>query len=160
LTRAPTISSVFGNRQQRPTRVETRHVATGSFGLVTDAREGRDRIELTLPTPPSSNNMFCNSPNGGRFKSAKYTQWLDESGWLLTSQKPGRIAGKFVIEVEIRRPTHPKVDLDNRIKGILDLLTKHRVIGDDSMAEKITLSWSDTGQGARVILTKAEGVAP
>lgn len=151
-----TIETVFPSKKAKPCRVETRHAPTGSFSLVSDAREGRDRIELALPTPPSSNNMFCNSPNGGRFKSAKYTQWLDESGWLLASQKPGRIVGKFQIEVEIKRPTHPKVDLDNRIKALLDLLTKHRVIGDDSMAERITLSWSDTGSGARIILTKAE----
>lgn len=39
----------------------------------------------------------------------------------------------------------------------IDLLTKHRVIGDDSLAEKITLSWSDEGTGVRVVLRKVEG---
>ena len=42
MTRAPSISSIFGKGQTRPVRVETRHSATGSFSLDTSlSRKGR-----------------------------------------------------------------------------------------------------------------------
>ena len=160
MTRAPSISSIFGKGQTRPVRVETRHSATGSFGLVVDAREGRDRIELTMPFPPSSNNMFVNNPNGGRFRSSQYDGWLSEAGWVVAGQRPGRIAGRFEIEVTMPRPARKgRFDLDNRLKPVLDLLTKQRIISDDSLAERITLAWGG-GELVRVVLTRCEGVGP
>jgi Holliday junction resolvase RusA-like endonuclease len=153
-----TFADVFPGKGKRPVRAETRHAPTGSFGLVADARPEKQRVELNIMMPPSANNMFVNNPHGGRFRSAQYDGWLSEAGWMLAAQKPGRIAGGFEIDVLIPRPTRKgKCDLDNRLKPILDLLTKHRVIADDSLAEKITLAWG-VGDMVRVVLTKAEGV--
>jgi Holliday junction resolvase RusA-like endonuclease len=140
----------FAGKSRKPFSVVK---ARGAFGLDCDARDERSIVNLCLPTPPSLNNLFVNNPNGGRFRSPNYEGWLNEAGWILAAQKPGRISGRFAIDVSITRPTR-KCDLDNRLKAILDLLTKHRVIGDDFLCEKISLAWSDEGEGARVTLTK------
>lgn len=146
----------FGKSRQGSRR-SVAVVKTGRFGLDADARREADRIELRLPSPPSANHLYANAASGGRFKTEEYEAWLDEAGWRLQEQRPGRIAGPYEIEVQVARP-HGKrrADLDNKIKGVSDLLVKHRVLVDDSLAEKITLSWLPAGSGALVILTRCE----
>lgn len=111
------------------------------------------RIEIALPMPPSTNGLFANRASGGRFKTEAYEAWISEAGWRLQEQRPGRISGPYEIEIRVART--PGSDLDNRVKGISDLLVKHRVIADDLLAEKLTVSWLPPGSGAVVIVTKA-----
>ena len=121
-------------------------------GLPTRSR----KIALSLPMPPSVNNMFANRAGGGRIKAEKYRAWTTEAGWELLRQKPGQIEGRFAIDVSITRPARKgKCDLDNRLKPLLDLLKTHRVIVDDSLAERITLAWADDGVGVRITLEAA-----
>ena len=118
-----------------------------------DARCEADRIELTLPAPPSANGLFANRAVGGRTKTQGYKDWIAEAGWRLQQQHPGRIAGAYEIEIRVARTEG--ADIDNRVKALSDLLVKHRVVEDDSLAEKLTVSWMPPGSGVVVILTKA-----
>ena len=160
MTRAPSISSIFGKGQTRPVRVETRHSATGSFGLCVDARPEAREVTLDLMRPPSTNNLYLNVPGHGRVRSDRYNQWLDESAWMIFAQKPGRIDGKFYADIIIKRPDNRKRDLDGLLKPLLDCCVKNRIIRDDSLAERITLAWAEGGEGVRIVLTKCEGVGP
>ena len=121
-----------------------------------DARCEVDRIELALPAPPSANGLFANRAVGGRIKTEGYKAWIAEAGWRLQQQRPGRIAGAYEIEIRVARTEG--ADIDNRVKALSDLLVKHRVVEDDSLAEKLTVSWLPPGSGVVVILTKAGAV--
>lgn len=143
---------------KRPIKVETARSPQGVFTVANDARDEAAEIILDLPTPPSTNALFLNVPGVGRVKSAEYSNWLSEAGWMLAEQRPGRIAGAFSVEIEVSRPKHKRrVDLDNRVKGLLDLLTKHRVIQDDHLVQSIAIRWREHGEGVRVVVRKWEG---
>lgn len=76
-------------------------------------------IRLTLPPPPSTNALFANVPGKGRVRTAAYKRWATAAGWEAKLQAKGEtIAGKF--RLSIWTPT--RVDLDNSVKAIADLL--------------------------------------
>lgn len=89
---------------------------------------------LDLPIPPSVNNMFPG--RAGRFKSAQYKAWIKAAGWELKAQGVGSVSGPYVLTLEL--PEKMPGDLDNRLKGISDLLVAHRLTPDDRHAVSVT----------------------
>ena len=109
---------------------------------------------LTLPMPPSTNNMFINGSKG-RFRSQKYDEWILEAGWELKRQRPSQCLGPVSLtfefqEVEGKR----KRDISNLIKAPEDLLVKHGIIEADDQftVRSISVSWSREVQGVRVTI--------
>ena len=148
------LAKTFGKTRAGNSR-QVAVVTQGRFSIDSDARREAERIEIFIPTPPSSNSLYANSENGGRFKTKQYTEWLDEAGWRLQEQRPGRIAGRYAIEIAIPRPTGDrKVDLGNREKAVSDLLVRQRVLADDSLSERIVLVWGAPGSEAKITLTR------
>lgn len=98
---------------------------------------------LSLPFPPSVNNLYVNVPGKGRIKSPEYRQWLAEAGWLLKAQKPAKVEGAYRLAIIADRPDRRARDLDNLAKAVSDLLKKQGVITDDSHAQTLLLAWSD-----------------
>ncbi len=116
-------------------------------------RAGVSRVDLDLPEPPSTNELFANTSHErraaamasgrklpGRVKTVAYKTWLNAAGWMLTSQRPGRIEGRYTLEVWAARSGK---DLGNLEKALSDLLVEHGVIADDSLSTRITLEWND-----------------
>ena len=105
--------------------------------------------------PPSANALFANKKSGGRFRTKAYNDWIAEAGWRIQMQKPGRIAGRYEIEIAIARPKRRgRFDASNRIKATEDLLVKYGLIEDDSLCERLLLTWASEGEGVLVTLTK------
>lgn len=104
--------------------------------------EGRSCTELLLPMPPSVNALYANVRNVGRVRTKAYRAWLSEAGWELLRQRPRPIKGRYHLRIFAARKQN-RADLGNREKAISDLLVKHQVVSDDSVAETIQLSWSD-----------------
>lgn len=92
----------------------------------------KTEVRISLPWPPSLNNMFLNVRGKGRVRSENYRKWADEAGWLLKSQKPRKFHEPVRVRVELNPPNARAFDLDNRNKALLDLLVEHGVIIDDS----------------------------
>jgi hypothetical protein len=77
-------------------------------------------ICITLPVPPSANNLYFNAPGRGRVKTQKYHTWANEAGWAVRQQfSPLPHYGGFVY-VDIDLPGG--LDIDNAQKAALDLL--------------------------------------
>ena len=110
---------------------------------------------IDLPLPPSTNALW-RSNRGRVHRSRRYLAWLKEAGWELLTQRPKRITGGVEIRIAIGRPDNRKRDLDNvATKAILDLLTAHQIITDDSKVTSLAARWcSDTAPG-RVAVTIA-----
>ena len=90
-----------------------------------------ERQTITLPFPPSVNGMYANIFGKGRVKRKTYKQWINTAGLELQAQRPKRFTERVRIVISINPPRKNCGDIDNRIKPILDLLTKHQVIADD-----------------------------
>jgi Holliday junction resolvase RusA-like endonuclease len=109
---------------------------------------GSSAIELHIPTlPPSSNRIWRRS---GRtiHKSPAYVRWLRDAGWAVKAQRPGTIRGPYRLMVAAARSS--RVDLDNTIKPISDLLQGIGVIEDDKLAESVSARWDSQVEGVTV----------
>lgn len=118
---------------------------------VVTLRSVAEHIDIVLPMPPSTNNLFFNNARGGRTKTRAYREWIIESGWRLQQQRPSRIIGKYEIEIRVARCHR---DLGNCEKSISDLLVRHAIIDDDKWCERIVLSWQSEDAGVNVIVRK------
>ena len=104
-------------------------------------------IELQLPMAPSANRLWRRAGTV-MHKSTEYKRWMMQAGLMARSQYRGApIAGPFRILLEITRPDKRRRDLDNRIKGCLDVLQSIGFIRDDSDCEEIFARWVVTGEG-------------
>ena len=109
-------------------------------------------IVITLPFPPSTNNLFINGSKG-RFRSQKYADWIAEAGWELQRQRPPKIVGpvELVFCFQDGRDKR-KRDVTNLIKAPEDLLVKHGVIeaDDNTIVRAVSACWDDTVEGVEI----------
>jgi Holliday junction resolvase RusA-like endonuclease len=109
---------------------------------------------ITIPFPPSTNNMFINSKRG-RFRSQKYDEWINEAGWEIKRQRPSKVIGPVSLMFEFQDGRDKrKRDVTNLIKAPEDLLVSHGIIeaDDQSIVRKVSASWSREIQGARITI--------
>src|SRR5690606_33375108 len=114
-------------------------------------------IRYELPYPPSVNNLFANSKNGGRYAVESYKAWRKAAGEEIIAQRRQRIKGRFSLAIYVVRPDKRKRDVANLIKAVEDLLVEMQVVEDDSLAERVTIQWADAGSfECLVIIQPAE----
>src|SRR5258706_9307466 len=90
-------------------------------------------IVVNLPTPPSTNALWSNVAGKGRVKTQSYREWREAAGWDLRCQRPRSVPGVVAVTILAGLPEQRrKRDADNLIKPLLDLITEHRIIDDDS----------------------------
>jgi len=113
---------------------------------------------ITLPFPPSVNDMFVNAPGKGRVKSKKYASWTTEAMWSIKSQKIKPIEGEVSISIGLVAPNRRPMDADNRVKAILDAITGAGVIQDDNnrFVRRLSVEWLPSGEPCTVIIQQIE----
>lgn len=109
---------------------------------------------IDLPTPPSTNHLYCNVPGRGRVPSKEYLAWRTEAGWMLKAQRPKPVHGAVELSFAFRE--NNRRDLSNHLKAAEDLLVEHKLIDGDrcKTVRKITLEWADV-EGVKVTITVA-----
>lgn len=110
---------------------------------------------ITLPVPPSANNLFRNVRKG-RVVTERYQSWLNAAGWELQSQRIAPIDGPVHLAIAINEKK-TRCDLGNCEKATVDLLVKHGVIADDNkrVVRSISLYWSPNVDRCEVTITPA-----
>ena len=95
-------------------------------------------LTVSIPKPPSLNNLFANAGKRGRVKTPAYEAWIEEAGYALNRQTAYAppIQGPVYVHISVNKGG---ADLDNLPKAVLDLLVKHRLIDDDRNVVKLTL---------------------
>ena len=118
------------------------------------ARAKIDRPDATivrLPSlPPSVNELYFNRPAGqkgkGRVPTDRYTKWQNDMGFLMNRQRSQfrYFRGPVNVSVTIAEPS-PACDIDNRLKGLLDLCVKYGALPDDNskVVRDLRISISD-----------------
>jgi Holliday junction resolvase RusA-like endonuclease len=94
-------------------------------------------MTFTLPSPPSTNNLFVNRKDGGRAKSAGYLKWIRHAGLMLLAQRIRPIVGNYALSIRVA--SKRRADVDNLGKAISDLLVAHKITPDDRSMWKIEI---------------------
>lgn len=113
--------------------------------------------------PPSTNALWRHGKGGKTYRTREYQIWLNGEGWNLKAQMVGQPKWKEPVYITgaLRRP-RANSDLDNRLKGIGDLLQDIGVLADDRLIEGWNVWWSSTlpeGIAAEISITPADPVA-
>jgi len=90
-------------------------------------------IELRLPIPPSTNQLFRAGRRKGHFhKSRAYQLWLQEANLLTPQGKPIDGVAEITIEIHGGKGWTHRRDLDNTNKAVIDLLRWKSYLHDDN----------------------------
>ena len=93
---------------------------------------------LTIPFPPTLNHNI--GRKGARYyKSGEYKSFLSQVGWLWLKAKPRDWSkeARYSVVVELIYNTRRRYDVDNRVKPILDALTRAGTWNDDAQVDEI-----------------------
>jgi len=93
-------------------------------------RKVSQKVWLSFATPPFSANAIWRSFKGRNIKSREYRDWISAAGKELEAQSPGCVPGPFGVRIALANTV--RMDCDNAIKPIVDLLRLHNVIEGDS----------------------------
>ncbi len=109
---------------------------------------------VTLPLPPSTNNLFINYGRKRR-KSPKYRVWERQAILSIFAQVRAdrRIGGPVALSLCV--PSGMRGDIENRLKATIDALVKSNRIDDDKHVQSILILRG--GAEAGTILVKARG---
>lgn len=93
-------------------------------------RKTAQNVELYFATLPISTNAIWRSVNGRNIKSGEYRSWIVAAGKELEAQHPACVPGAIAITISLAASC--RLDVDNAIKALVDLLRLHNVIEGDS----------------------------
>jgi Holliday junction resolvase RusA-like endonuclease len=115
---------------------------------------------LDLPFPPSVNRLWRSSGKDASsrvYLAPGYVRWKKTADALMYTNRgwqSQRVSGYFTADILVCPPKgHPRGDLDNRVKAILDYLQRVGIIADDKYCQRLTIEWVDAPrapEGARV----------
>lgn len=119
-------------------------------------------IVVDLPYPPSVNKLWRSTAAISKqrvYLAPSYALWKTAADALLMSERgwtKKRLSGLFEIKIDLCNPAkHPRGDLDNRIKAVLDYLQRVEVIRNDKDCQRLVAQWvpqEGAPHGCRVTL--------
>lgn len=109
----------------------------GAPPVVPEPERSRDRV--TLPLPPSANNLFLTTRGGKRVKTAEYRAWLAAAVPLLRELRRPALPCAYCYV--LLGAVNPRSDGGNREKPILDASVEAGVIPDDCLKYVAGGSW-------------------
>lgn len=116
-------------------------------------------IRIELPYPPTTNNLFKNAGKS-RVKTLGYKTWLQLASYSIKDSHRQNI-GPYHISIALKRPDMRRRDIGNLEKAVSDLMVANGVIKDDSLCERLVMTW-DNGINADCVVIVApaeEGLA-
>lgn len=111
--------------------------------------------QITLPWPPGQNHLW-RSGKGRVYRSEKYVAWIKEAGWHIKIAKPVQIKGQFSASIVLNPPDKRRIDLDGRIKAILDLAQTYQLIENDYLCQLLVVTYGPEGATPGADLTLRE----
>ena len=121
------------------------------------------KTKLTLNAlPPSVNHIWRHSAGGKVYRTRDYLTWSNGEGWTVRAQMKGQHAftGPVYVTLAMKRP-RSNADIDNRLKGIFDLLQQVGAIADDKHIMGVNAYWSrdlPEGVAAEITIVQADAL--
>lgn len=120
-------------------------------------RPERECVTIDLPCGPFSTNDIWAPVARGKYaamvRSKAYLKWASDAGFLLNSQRPGRVDGHFALHLYV--DAGRRLDLDNAIKASLDLLQAQGVIENDRKCVSIRAKRANV-DGMRIMVVRTK----
>lgn len=108
-------------------------------------------MTITLPSPPSLNNLYATGRHGKRFLSPRGKAFKASCAMLACAAGMRPIEGLVTVEYTVYRPR--KVgDVDGYAKALLDGL-KGFAFHDDAQVKRIVGQWEDDKHNPRAVVT-------
>ena len=112
--------------------------------------------------PPSVNAIWRYTRKNGQpraYRTKEYNTWVNSVGNSINRQAAGqpKWAEPIYITIAMRRP-RMDVDVDNKIKGFLDLAESLGIISNDKLVEGVNAYWSrdlPDGIAAELVISSA-----
>lgn len=104
--------------------------------------------------PPTVNHYWARARNGAVYLTAKAKKFKTDVAWCVASQKPKRHTNgeRLAMKVTLNFATKAKNDIDNRLKGLLDALTKAGVYDDDSQIDLLVVRRGEIVKGGQCVV--------
>lgn len=113
-------------------------------------------IRYELPYPPSTNHLFASFGNR-RVKSTHYNAWRKQAELAILEQGRRRLTGPIALHIALVRPDKRRRDLTNAaFKAVEDVLVEMGVIDDDSLVQRVSAEWVQSGPACVVLIQEAE----
>ncbi len=113
-------------------------------------------INLTLPLPPSANSYQPHTNRGGRcvrYFSSKAKAFKNEVYVAVLENKCAlKLDGRLRVEVIINPRDKRKIDLDNRIKPLLDALEDANCFVNDSQIDELNVKRGCIVKGGQAVV--------
>ncbi|CCM77108.1 RusA family crossover junction endodeoxyribonuclease [Rhizobium mesoamericanum] len=115
-------------------------------------------MHFHLPYPPSAWDLYEGWGINRRL-SGPYKKWRNDAGYFIKAPKLP-ISAPFSLHIALKRQ-NKRQDLDNRSKAVLDCLQHYKVIKNDNLCERLTMTWAEDLPAECVVLlqTAEEGLA-
>ncbi|YP_010115350.1 holliday junction resolvase RusA-like protein [Sinorhizobium phage PBC5] len=124
--------------QARAAVVSVWHALLAGTGLRIARHDERPWLRVPLPMPPSVWDLYEGWAQTRRL-SKTYKKWRTDAGYFI-KPPPAPISRPFDIVIAMERP-HGLMDVDNRIKPVLDCLQHYKVIKNDNLCESMSIRW-------------------
>lgn len=123
-------------------------------------RKPAQAVVIELPPPISVNALYRAIVRSGsrvpvNIKSEKYRDWIVGAGQILEEQNPGHVAGPYGLRISL--PVKCRMDLDNSVKCVSDLLQSHNVIENDRLMQRLEV-WRGAGETMQVYVISTREV--
>lgn len=111
-----------------------------------------DPVEIVLPLPPSTNNLYRNVPGKGRVLNKQGREYKQNARMLAMGARPTFIQGDVRLALAVYFPNRRRRDLSNTLKIIEDAL-KGITYADDSQVARIELTRYYDNANPRAVVT-------
>jgi crossover junction endodeoxyribonuclease RusA len=113
-------------------------------------------IELILPWPPSANNYIRHAGKFHYKTPAAKAFIKGVADEVLMKRSAKRLTSRLNVAIDLHQPDKRKVDIDNRIKPLLDALQSASVYLDDEQIDSLAVTRCKAIKGGCVRVTIEE----
>lgn len=115
-----------------------------------------NRMNITLPYPPSGNHMWKHTKGGSHYLTTKARDYYADVRLAVWQQgKHINIDQHVSVQCIFYPPDNRRRDLDNAWKVISDALTRANVWQDDHLIRQLLLEWQTPVKGGKVFVSIA-----
>lgn len=115
-------------------------------------------VVLHLPWPPSVNNYYKTGRQGQRYLAMAVREYREATAESISQQCPELFLDeRLFMEVYLFPPNKRAIDIDNRMKGLLDAITEAGMWEDDKIIDQLHIYRGVIVKGGSVRIELSEG---